>query len=94
MIAADTLPENCIRAQPHIPCVDIWPPGTFTPICRQAYDKLAQNGEIRRQSLTEHRITGVVTARYLSDCPHAWILTRLRQYKQLLMDRQAEQLRM
>lgn len=88
------LPEDCTRVEPHIPCVDVWPPGTLTPACRAAYDQLAANGEIRRQSLTEHRITGVVTARYLSDCPHEWILDRLRRYKVWLMDEQARQTRL
>lgn len=81
------------RMEPHIPCVDTWPPGTITEASMHAYKRLEKQGEIRLQSVAQNRSTGVVTVRYLADCPQQWILDRLRKARQEIIQELSEQVK-
>lgn len=66
-----------LPAEPDIPCLDRWPLGTFTKAGEQAYAAQVKAGNIS-SLLISRQPDSIVTAQYLSNCPHQWILGQLR----------------
>jgi len=81
------------KVTPYIPCVDIWPPETITEASIHAYKRLEKRGEIKIQSIPVNRRTGVVTVRYLADCPQQWIIARLKKAKRDIIAECSEQIK-
>lgn len=73
-----------IRAFSPAPCdievVDVWPPGRFSDVARDAYDSLARSGRIRPVRVSRDT-TGRVIVRYLADIPAPWIRGELKEAK-------------
>lgn len=73
-----------IRAFAPAPCdievVDVWPPGRFSDVARDAYDSLARSGRIRPVRVSRDT-AGRVIVRYLADIPEQWIRQELKEAK-------------
>lgn len=69
------LPAPC-----DIEVVDVWPPGRFSDVARDAYDSLARSGRIRPVRVSRDT-AGRVIVRYMADCPEQWIRQELREAK-------------
>ena len=52
--------------------VDRWPPGRLRRTAMAAYDRLAQDGEIRPEGVQRTK-QGAVVVRYLAKIPEAWV---------------------
>ena len=65
------------QVAPDIPCMDRWPPETFSDRKRGAYAALEAKGAVKIISMRQGRISGVTIVQYLANCPHEWILQRL-----------------
>lgn len=52
--------------------VDRWPPGRLRDTAMAAYDRLAQDGEIRPEGVQRTK-QGAVIVRYLAKIPDAWV---------------------
>lgn len=71
------IPEGFTKAEPQIPCFDIWPANTFSRFKKAAYVYEEKQGNIAILKILKHRKSGFITVSYLSNCPHEWILIQL-----------------
>ena len=67
-----------------IACCDLWPPGRLSPLKLAAYKRLINDGVIRIRRVVHHPRTGFTVVDYLSQLPHAWTLSLLRDTAALL----------
>ena len=65
-----------LPAEPSIPCMDRWPPNTFTKAGEQAYARQVKAGNITALRISQ--ADSITAVHYLSNCPHQWILGQLR----------------
>lgn len=73
--------KNFPPAPKDVEVADIWPPGTFGPAERAAYDRLAREGRILPRGAFADDTFGRVVVRYLADIPAAWIHEELAEAK-------------
>lgn len=71
------IPDGFTQAEPHILCLDTWPPNTLSPAKMAAYKAQEEAGNISLQSIKHGKKSGIAVVRYLSNCPHEWILQQL-----------------
>ena len=66
-------------------CVeDRWPPGRLRRTAMLAYDRLAQDGEIRPEGV-RRLAGGAVVVRYLAKIPEAWVHELLGKAERRIM---------
>lgn len=70
---------NYTPEQPHIECVDVWPPGTISKPTMDAYVELGRRGEIKIERVQYGQNSGRITVIYASTIPQAWIRQALRK---------------
>lgn len=74
------------RVKPHIPCVDVWPPGSYSQAAMQAYAELERTGAIAIERVQIHRSTGKVVVRYYSAAPQEWVRESMGKIKRARME--------
>lgn len=67
------------RERPHIPCADVWPPGSYQTNELLAYGVLERRGAIIVEKVEVGKRTGKIVVRYLSTVPIDWIHAELRR---------------
>ena len=75
------------RVKPDIPCVDHWPPGSYSREAMLAYGELEKTGAILIDKVQLGRNTGRVVVRYFSAAPQEWVREEMGKIKRELMQR-------